>query len=97
MNTNIEELVVDKETVKEMVQNTIRKHIKEEKSGEDKKYDKVYNAIADHLDIDPNDVDNQDEETKKKFYDMIDQCWDSKEDKVPDACPVDIHHLNDEE
>ena len=62
-----------------------------EKSG----YDKVYNAIADYFDVKPEDIDELDKDAKENFYNYIDQCWDAEEDKVPDACPVDIDLENE--
>lgn len=62
-----------------------------EKSG----YDKVFNAIAGYFDVKPEDIDELDKDLKKDFYDHVDKCWDSDEDKVPDACPVDIDLENE--
>lgn len=58
---------------------------------ESKMYDKVFNAIADHMDLDPEDIDNVDDETKKEFFDMVDKCWDEDADEVTSACPIDIN------
>lgn len=58
-------------------------------------YDDVFNAVAKHCGCDPEDIDASDEETKKKFYDTLDQCWDEEEDRVPDGCPVDINGERD--
>jgi hypothetical protein len=63
----------------------------EEKS----KYDKVYNAVADYFNVDPEDIDTLDSDAKENFYNYVDQCWDEDEDKVPDSCPVDIDLENE--
>lgn len=54
------------------------------------RYNKVFRAVAKHLDLDPDKIDQEDKDTKKKFFDTVDKCWDSKSDKVPDGCPVSI-------
>lgn len=53
-------------------------------------YDRVFKAVAQHFDCDPESIDDQDQETREKVYDMMDKCWDSEEDKVSDSCPIDI-------
>lgn len=59
-------------------------------ANKDAEYDRVFKAVAKHCDVKPSEVDSLPEKKKKKFYDTLDQCWDSKENKVPDGCPVDI-------
>lgn len=60
------------------------------KEKEDDGYDKVFKAVAKHLKVDPEKVDEMDKDTREKFYSTLDKCWDADEDKIPDGCPVDI-------
>lgn len=64
---------------------------KEHEDYESRNYRQVVDAVADHFNLDPKQIDNQDEKTRKKIYNMIDNCWDSKDNKVPDTCPININ------
>lgn len=79
--------------LREAVQGEIKKFFlnEEEEENEDGvDYDTVYYAVADYMNVDPEKIDELSEKKKKKFYETIDKCWDEEENKVPDACPVDI-------
>lgn len=54
-------------------------------------YNTVFKKVAEYYNVSPEEVDNQDQETKDKIYQTLDQCWDDGDNKVPDSCPVDIH------
>lgn len=58
---------------------------------ESRNYRQVFEAVADHFGLEPKQVDNQDKKTRKKVYDMVNKCWDEKDNKVPDTCPIDIN------
>lgn len=60
-------------------------------------YDDVFKAIANHFGIEPEEIDDQDEQKREEIYDMMDQCWDSEEDCVTDSCPVDITDEHEED
>ena len=65
--------------------------VKSHEDYESRNYRQVVDAVAAHFGIEPKDIDNQDEATKKKIYNMLDRCWDKKDNKVPDTCPIDIN------
>jgi len=76
----------EKDGEKTLGEGTDRSH----ENYEDKNYKKVFQAVAKHFGTTPEKFDELPDDKKKKAYQMLDQCWDSKDNKVPDSCPIDI-------
>lgn len=59
-------------------------------SEEKENYKKVFMAVTKHFKVDPEKLDELDKDTRKKVLDMVNNCWDEKDNKVPDRCPINI-------
>lgn len=64
--------------------------VKHHEDYESRNYRQMFQAVANHFKVDPSEVDNLPEDKKKEFYNVVDHCWDPKDNKVPDTCPIDI-------